>query len=73
MLKYLLKDSGMNCTGRQRLQMAYFSALSVVASLQQAMKLNEKATMMKLTGILHHFAGTMGESVDQLAVSTVAV
>jgi len=68
MLKHLMKESGMKYTRRERLLIAYFSALSVVASVQQAMKLNQKATMMKQTGIVQYFASTMGEDAEFAAV-----
>ena len=68
MLQYLMKESGVKCSRREPLLMAYFSALSAVASVQHAMKLNEKATILKLTGILNYFTSVIGESVDLTAV-----
>lgn len=73
MLKHLMKESGMNYSRRERLLMAYFSALSVVASVQQTMKLNPKATTIKLTNILTYFASLMGESVNLTAAAAVAI
>jgi hypothetical protein len=39
-----------------------------MTSVQQAMKLNQKATVIKLTGILQYFASTTGEGVELAAV-----
>jgi hypothetical protein len=72
-LKCLMKESGMNYSRRERLLMAYFSALSGVASVQQAMKLNPKATTIKLTNILTYFASLMGETVILTAAAAVAM
>ena len=72
-LRYLLKHSGkVNCSYRERMLMTYFSALSLVASVQHALKINQKSTILKLTGILNHFAAVIGNSVDHLAVGNVA-
>jgi hypothetical protein len=51
-----MTESGINYTRRERLLMACFKALSVVASVQHAMKLNQKAMVMGQTSILQYFA-----------------
>jgi hypothetical protein len=67
MLKYLMKESGkVSYSRRERLLMAYFNALSFIASVQHAAKLNEKATILKLTRILTFFANLLGERTGQI-------
>ena len=45
--------------------MGVLSALSVIASVQYEMKLNEKTTMMKQTEILRHFTNLVGDNTGQ--------
>jgi hypothetical protein len=53
----------------ERLLVMYFNALSMTASFRHAMKMNEKATILKLTGILQCFASLIGEGVKLAAVA----
>ncbi len=44
----------------------YFRALSLVASVQHRAKLNEKGTILKLTGILTYFVNVLGDRGGQV-------
>ena len=76
-LAYLLKNAGTaNYSRRERILMPYlmlyFRALSLMVSVQHSLKLNEKRTILKLTGILNYFANVLGASVNEAALVSVS-
>jgi hypothetical protein len=72
-LTYLLKDAGTaNYSRRERILMLYFRALSLTVSVQHSLKLDEKRTILKLTGILNYFANVLSASVNEPALVRVS-
>ena len=51
--------------------MLYFRALSIMVSVQHSLKLDEKRTILKLTGILDYFANVLGAIVNEAALVRV--
>ena len=75
-LAYLLKNAGIaNYSRRERILMPYlmlyFRALSLMVSVQHSLKLNEKQTILKLTGILNYFANVLDAGVNEPALVRV--
>ena len=71
-LAFLLKNAGTaNYSRRERILMLYFKALSLTVSVQHSLKLDEKRTILKLTGILTYFANVLGASVNEPALVSV--
>ena len=69
---YLLKNAGTaNYSRRERILMLYFRALSLMVSVQHSLKLDEKRTILKLTGILNYFANVLSASVNEPALVRV--
>jgi hypothetical protein len=73
-LAFLLKNAGTaNYSRRERTLMLYFKALDLMASVQHSLKIDEKRTILKLTGILNYFANVLSAGVNEPALVRVGV
>ena len=68
-LTFLLKNvanANRRYTREERLLMLYFRAIFFILSTLHLLRLREKPSILKLTAILQHFAGVVGERINQV-------
>jgi len=75
-LTYLLKKAGKVTSRRHAVEVwllvLYFRLLFLGLAVRRALRLREKAPVLKLTAILQYFANTLGQRVNVRSLSAMA-
>jgi len=72
-LKHLLANTEKIHSRGERLLILYFRALFLALSVQHRLKFNEKWAVLKLSTILEHLAGLLGERAHQIQFDSITV